>query len=325
MSTSNYFQTEKELISAAHAIAELMEQWGFAPNEWLLGKDLSLYFLGVFDQPSQIERDLTMFVLKEKIPWPVTDFRRSIVPPKGTKYAEEYHQLEDQLGAGFDLKPLPDGVASDRYITEVAFSSIGGRSINLETPRKYVERRYDLTQWLVDQPIQAARDFYFVTEARYQRRLADYDRLRRWALVNEPLLVPEIDRLVAVYNQVIQRCFPELFTSEAPALVTEVTGVSATPSASAFRGEVVVVDGTSTPPADRILVFPYFRPLDNSLAKTARAVIVDGGGRLSHAAIVCREFGVPCIVNTNSGSKVFQTGDQVEVDMTSGIVRKVVA
>ena len=57
--------------------------------------------------------------------------------------------------------------------------------------------------------------------------------------------------------------------------------------------------------------------------KKAAAIVTDLGGMLSHAAIVSREFGIPCIVGTEYATQVFKDGDMVEVDAERGIVRKV--
>lgn len=54
----------------------------------------------------------------------------------------------------------------------------------------------------------------------------------------------------------------------------------------------------------------------------AAAVVTDVGGMLSHAAISARELDIPCIVETKNASKIFKTGDFVEVDAEKGIVRK---
>ena len=43
----------------------------------------------------------------------------------------------------------------------------------------------------------------------------------------------------------------------------------------------------------------------------------------SHAAIVSRELGIPCVVGTKTGTKAFKDGDLVEVDADKGIVRKI--
>lgn len=55
----------------------------------------------------------------------------------------------------------------------------------------------------------------------------------------------------------------------------------------------------------------------------AAAVIVDTGGEMSHAAVVAREFGIPCVVGTLNGSKALKTGHVVEVDGASGVVTRV--
>lgn len=56
--------------------------------------------------------------------------------------------------------------------------------------------------------------------------------------------------------------------------------------------------------------------------RRAAAVVTDGGGLTSHAAIVSRELGIPCIVGTKVATKVLKNGDRVEVDATKGIVKK---
>lgn len=55
--------------------------------------------------------------------------------------------------------------------------------------------------------------------------------------------------------------------------------------------------------------------------KKAGAIVTDLGGLMSHAAIVSREFGIPCIVGTERASKVLKDGDLVEVDADLGIVK----
>lgn len=56
--------------------------------------------------------------------------------------------------------------------------------------------------------------------------------------------------------------------------------------------------------------------------KKAGAIITDEGGTTSHAAVVSREFGIPCIIGTKIATKVLKDGDLVEVDAEKGVVRK---
>ena len=57
------------------------------------------------------------------------------------------------------------------------------------------------------------------------------------------------------------------------------------------------------------------------LFRKAIAVITDEGGMSCHAAIVSREFKLPCIVGTKIGTRALKTGDMVEVDANKGIIK----
>ncbi len=54
-------------------------------------------------------------------------------------------------------------------------------------------------------------------------------------------------------------------------------------------------------------------------ARIAGAVS-DGGGIMSHAAIVSREYQLPAVVATGTGTSVIRTGDLVRVDGDAGVV-----
>lgn len=56
--------------------------------------------------------------------------------------------------------------------------------------------------------------------------------------------------------------------------------------------------------------------------KKAGAIVTDMGGLMSHAAIVSREFRIPCVVGTKIATKVLKDGDMIEVDANKGIVRR---
>jgi pyruvate,water dikinase len=50
------------------------------------------------------------------------------------------------------------------------------------------------------------------------------------------------------------------------------------------------------------------------------ATVTDIGGMMSHAAIVCREYGLPAVTGTGSATAVIRTGDRVLVDGSAGTV-----
>ncbi|MBW2981504.1 hypothetical protein KY343_01360 [Candidatus Woesearchaeota archaeon] len=56
--------------------------------------------------------------------------------------------------------------------------------------------------------------------------------------------------------------------------------------------------------------------------KKAAAIITDEGGITCHAAIISREFNIPCITGTRIATKVLKDGDLIEIDADNGIIKK---
>ena len=54
---------------------------------------------------------------------------------------------------------------------------------------------------------------------------------------------------------------------------------------------------------------------------TAGAVVVDVGGQRSHAVIVSRELGLPCVISVTDGTKRITDGSEIEVNGSTGEVR----
>jgi pyruvate, water dikinase len=59
------------------------------------------------------------------------------------------------------------------------------------------------------------------------------------------------------------------------------------------------------------------------IMRMASAIITEEGGKTSHAAIVSRELGIPCVVGTLKATKVLKTGQEITVDCTLGSVGRV--
>jgi pyruvate, water dikinase len=75
------------------------------------------------------------------------------------------------------------------------------------------------------------------------------------------------------------------------------------------KGDVLVTSMTT----------PDFVPL----MQKASAIVTDMGGLLSHAVIMSRELGKPCVIGTKFATQAFKDGDMVEVDAEKGVVRKI--
>ena len=90
-----------------------------------------------------------------------------------------------------------------------------------------------------------------------------------------------------------------------------------------YRGTARVVldshDPTALAPGD-ILVAPITDPSWTPLFVPAGAVVVDVGAPLSHAIIVSRELGIPCVVSVTGATKRIPDGATIEVDGDTGKV-----
>ena len=89
-------------------------------------------------------------------------------------------------------------------------------------------------------------------------------------------------------------------------------------------GPVVIVKGVKDLPSVRkgdVLVAVTTHPDYVPAMQKACAIITEEGGVTSHAAIVARELGIPCVVGTKTATKVLNRGDRVEVDGTHGTIR----
>ena len=107
-------------------------------------------------------------------------------------------------------------------------------------------------------------------------------------------------------------------TSEAGAL----RGTGA--SAGVYRGRARVI--RSLAEAGRlgdgeILVCGVTAPTWTPYFAVAGAVVTDAGGALSHTAVVAREYGIPAVVGTRTGTRAIADGALIEVDGSEGLVR----
>lgn len=69
-----------------------------------------------------------------------------------------------------------------------------------------------------------------------------------------------------------------------------------------------------------ILVTPLTNPQLMIAILKASAIVTEIGGTLSHAAIVSREFGIPCVVGAKDATKILKDGMEVTVNGTKGTI-----
>lgn len=108
--------------------------------------------------------------------------------------------------------------------------------------------------------------------------------------------------------------------SEESEAVQQLTGIGVSPGVVEGRLRVVTDPASTDTEPGEILVAHTTDPAWASIMFLAAALIVDIGGQMSHAAVVARELGVPCVMNTQLGTRVLRTGDWCRVDGAAGTV-----
>ena len=103
---------------------------------------------------------------------------------------------------------------------------------------------------------------------------------------------------------------------------TVLRGIGASPGTAAGKVRVLAAPDEGAKLAQgEILVAAMTSPDWVPVMRRAAAIVTDAGGMTSHAAIVSRELGIPCVVGTRDGTRVLHDGMLVTVDAREGAVR----
>ncbi len=158
------------------------------------------------------------------------------------------------------------------------------------------------------------------------------------AFIDDPLpFAPVIAERRAARDELAKRIPPFTFFGEIPSPSTwplrsehqaetvevgdELSGVSGCPGKAVGTARVVLdpSDPGDLGPGD-VLIAPLTDPSWTPLFVPAEAVVVDVGAQMSHAVIVSRELGIPCVVSVTDATLRIPDGATVEVDGSTGVV-----
>jgi len=106
-----------------------------------------------------------------------------------------------------------------------------------------------------------------------------------------------------------------------PGSITELKGFAGSPGVVEGRARVCkTVGDVGQLQEGEILVAPTTSPSWAPAFAKIRACVTDVGGVMSHAAIVCREYGLPAVVGTGLSTKIIKSGMMLRVDGSSGVI-----
>lgn len=160
--------------------------------------------------------------------------------------------------------------------------------------------------------------------------LADHE-LEEMVLGGEPVSPEEIARRRSSFRRMEEDDpLPEVFSGqpgvEAPVPLDgdRLEGWAASPGRVRGRARVLrsLAEGRDLEQGE-IIVARVTDPSWTPLFLCAGGIVLEEGGPLSHAAIVAREFGLPAVLNVKGATRSLHTGDEVELDGTTGAVVRV--
>lgn len=165
-------------------------------------------------------------------------------------------------------------------------------------------------------------DIYFLTVPEI-KTILNNENIEPKKMINERKLEREINSKYRVPDVFVGEFKPEMVKDNVVRELKKVfTGYAA--SSGIVQGKVRIIHSPEEFgrfKAGEILVAPTTDPMWSNLFPIAKAVVTEMGGVLSHASIVAREYGTPCVVNVKGIVAALEDGDLIEVDGKSGLVR----
>ncbi len=186
---------------------------------------------------------------------------------------------------------------------------------------------YEYGSRLVDRGLlEDLEQVFMVTDAELDALRADPQSFRstiaeRWSQYKalfdyEPVFV--VNRRVPSIDEMTRRDSSDSSQAGTGAVLSGAAGSGGTATG---RARIVVdpSDPAGLEPGD-VLVAPQTDPAWVPLMVAAAAVVVNTGAQGSHAMIVSRELGIPCVVSVADATKVIADGTTITVDGTAGTV-----
>jgi phosphohistidine swiveling domain-containing protein len=123
------------------------------------------------------------------------------------------------------------------------------------------------------------------------------------------------------YNRILGKMFSDA-QAAAPSGNALLRGQPASKGVATGKVKIILEKdvATATITDGDVLVCDITTPDYMPLMQKAAAVVTDRGGILSHAAIVCRELGKPCVAATGNATSVLKNGQKITVNADSGAV-----
>jgi len=209
----------------------------------------------------------------------------------------------------------------DHYVVQKETFAILSKEVN-DQKMQYIKKGHETKEITVPTKLISKvklSDDQIITLAKISQKLQDhyyFPQDSEWALEKGKLYIVQTRPVTTIQDIEIKRYKDIKNSNNLPPILK---GISASPGIG--TGKVVILKSPkeiNKIQKGDVLVAPMTSPDYVPAMKKASAIVTNEGGMTSHAAIVSREMGIPCVVGTKIGTKILEDGDIVTVNGTSG-------
>ncbi len=285
-------------------LVKLFRKWGIGTNDFFLAGRYAYVLLGY---PIRIRKGhLNINVNKNKLSWKIDELVEAM-PPKDSKELDDYHEFIKLTGFEFDIVPMNENDTAKLIKETIIHNLPNGNKIRVIKHLANIK--------------------YFDHVINHAIKKGNIEKARR--LVGEidgrkKVFIEKNNRDAANFCDILLKKYSYLREEMALINNNEVRGdVAYKGNVKGFARVILDPDDASSLKNNEILVTKMTSPKFTIFISRAKAIVTDEGGTLCHASIIAREHGIPCITGTKFATKIFKTGDQLEIDGDIGIVKKI--
>ena len=226
-------------------------------------------------------------------------------------------QISIEAGYGLGQTIVSGEVTPDQYLISKFDFKIVEKNLSKQTWK--LTRRGKVPVLKINAQKQKLPDDLIIKLAKIGQMIEDHYKFPQdmeWGM--------EADRLYIVQSRPITTLTSsneEEFSIKQGSSPALLEGLGASPGAASGKVRILKsVKEIGKIRVGEVLVAQMTNPDFVPAMKKACAIVTDQGGRTSHAAIVSRELGIPCVVGTSLATKILKNGEIISVDGTSGLI-----
>ena len=304
-----------KLKKVLEKLEKLFGGWGLNLDDWILIANYANWLDGY--RVKLRKGHFNTFININKLPWKARKEGFEISPPKKSKELKEYEKWMKETG--FDTGLVPQTQRELRKVIESGDTFI----YVLPNGQKIRVMNFIGNLKCFDEHLAYAAKYG--GRKRMKRLLGD---LKSQMKVAEE----RGDKIGRKYCQKILRKYKEFLEEEKPIKELNIFRkngylkgqVSYKGRNKKLRGKVKIIlneKGLKKIKKGEIVACEMTTPKFSPFLLRIKAILTNDGGILCHAAILAREFKIPCVIGTKIATKVLKDRDLVEIDAEKGVVK----